>query len=30
MAEVFHTLLKEASKDNDLLKEEEENNCIIL
>lgn len=28
--DVFHTLLREASKDNDLLKEEEDNNCNIL
>lgn len=30
MNEVFHTVLREISKDDDLLKENEENGCIIL
>jgi len=28
--EVFHTLLREVSKDDDILQEREENGCIIL
>jgi GTPase SAR1 family protein len=28
--EVFHNLLREVSKDDDLLNENEENGCIIL
>jgi Ras family protein len=28
--EVFHTLLREVSKDDDLINENEENGCIIL
>jgi len=30
VAEVFHTLLRELSKDDDLLNESEENGCIIM
>ena len=30
VADVFHTLLKEIEKDDGLLKEDEENGCIIL
>lgn len=30
VADVFHTLLKEIEKDDGLLKEDEENGCVIL
>jgi len=30
VAEVFHTLLRELSKDDDLLNESEENGCTII